>query len=338
MLIGTPGPADRLLQAARLRPAQRRDAGHRRGRPDVRHGVHRRPALPPAAAARAERRQSMLFSATLSFDVMELAYVFMNDAVRVSVTPGAGDRRERRAPRLPREQGREAAHAGRRAAAQHEGRVLVFVNMRRSADRVSALAQANGIQAPPPSPATSTSAAGCASSPTSRRDACPCWWRPTSPRAGCTSRASPTSSTTTCRSTPRTTCTASGGLRARAPRGTRSASPARTTSRGWRPSRATSASSYRTRSREDHLLVHPLHHPPREHRESRAPDRRRHDRDRGPGREHRARPAPPAARSEPRHAPAHPEPRHAGTAEKPASAQEPRRRRRRRRRKPAPSS
>src|SRR5689334_2822222 len=34
-----------------------------------------------------DRRQSMLFSATLSYDVMELAYVFMNDAVRVSVTP-----------------------------------------------------------------------------------------------------------------------------------------------------------------------------------------------------------------------------------------------------------
>src|SRR5262249_30390733 len=33
-----------------------------------------------------DRRQSMLFSATLSYDVMELAYVFMNDAVRVSVT------------------------------------------------------------------------------------------------------------------------------------------------------------------------------------------------------------------------------------------------------------
>ena len=32
-----------------------------------------------------DRRQSMLFSATLTHDVMELAYVFMNDAVRVSV-------------------------------------------------------------------------------------------------------------------------------------------------------------------------------------------------------------------------------------------------------------
>ena len=34
-----------------------------------------------------DRRQSMLFSATLSFDVMELAYVFMNEAEKVSVTP-----------------------------------------------------------------------------------------------------------------------------------------------------------------------------------------------------------------------------------------------------------
>src|SRR3989442_7546909 len=34
-----------------------------------------------------DRRQSMLFSATLSYDVMELAYVFMNDAVKVSASP-----------------------------------------------------------------------------------------------------------------------------------------------------------------------------------------------------------------------------------------------------------
>src|SRR5262245_54667357 len=35
----------------------------------------------------AEKRQSMLFSATLSHDVMELAYIFLNDAVRVEVKP-----------------------------------------------------------------------------------------------------------------------------------------------------------------------------------------------------------------------------------------------------------
>ena len=46
---------------------------------DLRYLLRR---LPPY-----DRRQSMLFSATLSFDVMELAYVFMNDAEKVSVTP-----------------------------------------------------------------------------------------------------------------------------------------------------------------------------------------------------------------------------------------------------------
>ena len=34
-----------------------------------------------------DQRQSMLFSATLSYDVMELAYVFMNEAEKLSVTP-----------------------------------------------------------------------------------------------------------------------------------------------------------------------------------------------------------------------------------------------------------
>jgi ATP-dependent RNA helicase RhlB len=46
---------------------------------DLRYLLRR---LPPY-----ERRQSMLFSATLSYDVMELAYIFMNDAEKVSVSP-----------------------------------------------------------------------------------------------------------------------------------------------------------------------------------------------------------------------------------------------------------
>ena len=46
---------------------------------DLRYLMRR---LPPY-----DRRQSMLFSATLSFDVMELAYVFMNDAEKLSVSP-----------------------------------------------------------------------------------------------------------------------------------------------------------------------------------------------------------------------------------------------------------
>src|SRR5581483_4701039 len=95
-----------------------------------------------------DRRQSMLFSATLSYAVMELAYVFMNDAVRVSVTPEqvTADKvdhlvyhvaKHEKMPLLVGILRREAA----------EGRVLVFVNMRRSADRLVRTLEANGFAA-----------------------------------------------------------------------------------------------------------------------------------------------------------------------------------------------
>jgi Lhr-like helicase len=45
-----------------------------------------------------------------------------------------------------------------------------------------------------------------------------CWWPPTWPRAGWTSRMCRRCSTSTCRSTPRTMCTASAAPAARAPR------------------------------------------------------------------------------------------------------------------------
>ncbi len=60
----------------------------------------------------------------------------------------------------------------------------------------------------------------------SRRASWTCWWPPMSPRAACISMASGTCSITTCRSMPRTTCTASAAPRAWAPRATRSALPA----------------------------------------------------------------------------------------------------------------
>jgi ATP-dependent RNA helicase RhlB len=98
--------------------------------------------LPPV-----ERRQSMLFSATLSYQVMELAYVFMNDAVRVSVTPEqvTAEKVEHlvyhvglheKLPLLVGLLGREP-----------EGRVLVFVNMKRTAERLERTLAANGFAA-----------------------------------------------------------------------------------------------------------------------------------------------------------------------------------------------
>src|SRR5207253_2388289 len=98
--------------------------------------------LPPC-----HRRQSMLFSATLTHDVMELAYVFMNDAMRVSVTPEqvTAEKVEHlvyhvgvheKMPLLVGLLRREA-----------DARVLVFVNMRRSAERLVRTLEANGLTA-----------------------------------------------------------------------------------------------------------------------------------------------------------------------------------------------
>ncbi len=94
-----------------------------------------------------ERRQSMLFSATLSYDVMELAYMFMNDAVKVSATP----------EQVTAENIEHLVyHVG-----DHEklpllvfllrqivdARVLIFVNMKRSAERLERYLEANGFAA-----------------------------------------------------------------------------------------------------------------------------------------------------------------------------------------------
>jgi ATP-dependent RNA helicase RhlB len=98
--------------------------------------------LPPV-----DRRQSMLFSATLSFDVMELAYVFMNDAVRVSVTP----------EQVTAENVEHLVYHVSKPEKIHllvnllrnvpDARVLVFVNMRSTAERIVRWLEANGLAA-----------------------------------------------------------------------------------------------------------------------------------------------------------------------------------------------
>ncbi|HYV58368.1 MAG TPA: DEAD/DEAH box helicase [Candidatus Nitrosopolaris sp.] len=98
--------------------------------------------LPPP-----DRRQSMLFSATLGYDVMELAYGFMNDAMRVSASPAqvTADNIEHlvyhvgKHEKMPLLLGVLQREAG--------ARVLVFVNMRRAAEHVVRHLQANGHRA-----------------------------------------------------------------------------------------------------------------------------------------------------------------------------------------------
>ncbi|MEW6268948.1 MAG: DEAD/DEAH box helicase, partial [Thermodesulfobacteriota bacterium] len=94
-----------------------------------------------------EKRQSMLFSATLSHDVMELAYMFMNDAVKVEVNPEqvTAEGVEHHLYHV----GKHEKLSALLGILQREGaeRTLVFVNMRRTADHLCRTLAANGIAA-----------------------------------------------------------------------------------------------------------------------------------------------------------------------------------------------
>ncbi len=94
-----------------------------------------------------EKRQSMLFSATLSHDVQELAFMFMNDAIRLEVKP-----------EQVTAEGVEhhLFHVGKHEKipflfgllrAETGGRTIVFVNMRRTADHLCRTFAANGMSA-----------------------------------------------------------------------------------------------------------------------------------------------------------------------------------------------
>jgi len=95
-----------------------------------------------------DRRQSMLFSATLSYDVMELAYVFMNDAVRLSVTPDqvTAENVEHLVYHVSKNEKLPLLIGVLRRAGE-DRRVLIFVNMRRSAERLVRWLEANGFAA-----------------------------------------------------------------------------------------------------------------------------------------------------------------------------------------------
>ena len=95
----------------------------------------------------AEERQSLLFSATLSHDVLELAYMFMNDAVSIEVKP-----EQVTAEGVQHSLYHVGVHekmALLLGILQREGaeRTLVFVNMRRTADQLCRTLALNGYPA-----------------------------------------------------------------------------------------------------------------------------------------------------------------------------------------------
>jgi ATP-dependent RNA helicase RhlB len=106
---------------------------------DIRYLLRR---LPPP-----EKRLNMLFSATLSHRVMELAYEHMNepDLVRVEPDKVTADR-VRQAIFFPANEDKIPLLVGliREMGA---ARIMVFVNMKREAERVQAYLEANGIEA-----------------------------------------------------------------------------------------------------------------------------------------------------------------------------------------------
>ena len=94
-----------------------------------------------------EQRQSMLFSATLSHDVMELAYTFMNDAVRVEVKPEqvTAEGVEHHLFHVGKHE--KMAFLLGLLAREGSERTLVFVNMRRTADHLCRTLALNGFAA-----------------------------------------------------------------------------------------------------------------------------------------------------------------------------------------------
>ncbi len=106
---------------------------------DIRYLLRR---LPPP-----DKRLNMLFSATLSQRVMELAYEHMNEPELIRIAPDkvTADR-VRQAIFFPSNEEKMPLLVGliRELGA---GRIMVFVNMKREAERVEAYLEANGVQA-----------------------------------------------------------------------------------------------------------------------------------------------------------------------------------------------
>jgi ATP-dependent RNA helicase RhlB len=94
-----------------------------------------------------EERQSLLFSATLSFDVMELAFVFMNDAVKVEIQPEqvTAEKVEHVLYHVGQDE-KFPTLFGLLKKEQPE-RTLVFTNMRRMADDIVRTLELNGYRA-----------------------------------------------------------------------------------------------------------------------------------------------------------------------------------------------
>jgi ATP-dependent RNA helicase RhlB len=106
---------------------------------DIRYLLRR---LPPP-----DKRLNMLFSATLSHNVMELAYEHMNEPELIRIEPDkvTADK-VRQAIFFPSNEEKLPLLVGL-IREMGQGRIMVFVNMKREAERVQAFLKENGIDA-----------------------------------------------------------------------------------------------------------------------------------------------------------------------------------------------
>jgi len=187
ILIGTPGRlidyykqhvfSLKAIEAVVLDEADRMfDLGFIK---DIRFLLKRMP--PP------EERLGMLFSATLSYRVLELAYEHMNHPQMVKIE----------SDRVTAERVRQCCYMTANSEkiplliglvrTWEDPRVMVFVNTKREADRVWGYLQGNGINTAVLSGDCPRRNA-CRCSSTSPTATCRCWWAPMWRRADCTSR------------------------------------------------------------------------------------------------------------------------------------------------------
>ena len=92
ILVATPGRLLDHVQQKTVDLSPRRDPGAGRGGPHARHGLHPRHPPHPRAAAR-KQRQNLLFSATFSDEIRELA-----DSLPAQPGDGRGRARRNAAP------------------------------------------------------------------------------------------------------------------------------------------------------------------------------------------------------------------------------------------------
>ena len=192
VLVATPGPPARPLPGA-LRPARRaRVPGARRGRPHARHGLPAGRPPRPAPPARAKRRQTFFFSATLPPPIVQLARELLATPAAINIERPAAPAHGITQAVYPVPRGAQALPAARAAAPRrHPQRHRLHPHQapRQPPRRLPRQARRR-LRAPArqPQPAPAHRGPGRASRPAPAG----CWWRPTSRRAASTSRRSRT--------------------------------------------------------------------------------------------------------------------------------------------------